>query len=424
MYLRGRRRDVPRIQSQYQRDKGMSGQSRRCFKSSISKMFEGRAKVEWKAGKLEQLIAKLPTLTAPEEKDELIVYMAATNEAPRLKRSGSELHINGKIGFGTGTCQQAYKKILPNTPNYSDHGPTHKASIIKTESCRKAKKWSIELGEYAIHYRPRVSVKGKILADFIIERLEEDSPDTPMEVEEEFSEPWILFTEGSSCADGYGGGLILTNSEGAEFTYDLRFRFETTNNEAEYEALIAGLRIAEEMGVKNLQANVDSRLVANQVNGTYVAKEADMIRYLEKVRTLTNGFRMFSIKQVPRSENKKADALSKITSTSFAHLSKQVLVEELKEKSINELEVLAIVEEEGGYIDDPNLYEYLTEETPLRQRHKICSGQSFANLILLAYYAQGCKGIDKGMPRLPGSPTYPKKSAAKANPNNVPMAIL
>ncbi|GJZ77988.1 reverse transcriptase domain-containing protein [Tanacetum coccineum] len=116
------------------------------------------------------------------------------------------------------------------------------------------------------------------------------------------------------------------------------------------------------MGVKNLQANVDSRLVVNQVNGTYIAKEADMIRYLEKVRTLTNGFRMFSIKQVPRSENKKADALSKITSTSFAHLSKQVLVEELREKSINELEVLAAVEEEGD-TRMTLIYEYLTEET-------------------------------------------------------------
>ncbi|GKG55041.1 reverse transcriptase domain-containing protein, partial [Tanacetum coccineum] len=58
-----------------------------------------------------------------------------------------------------------------------------------------------------------------------------------------------------------------------EFTYALRFRFDATNNEAEYEALIYGLKITEQMGVKNLQENVDSRLVANQVNGTYVAKE-------------------------------------------------------------------------------------------------------------------------------------------------------
>ncbi|GKB34756.1 reverse transcriptase domain-containing protein [Tanacetum coccineum] len=64
-------------------------------------------------------------------------------------------------------------------------------------------------------------------------------------------------------ANGFGAGLILTNPEGMEFTYALRFRFDATNNEAEYEALIAGLRIAKQMDVKNLQANVDSRLVAN-----------------------------------------------------------------------------------------------------------------------------------------------------------------
>ncbi|GKE00714.1 reverse transcriptase domain-containing protein [Tanacetum coccineum] len=154
----------------------------------------------------------------------------------------------------------------------------------------------------------------------------------------ELPEPLILFTDGSSCIDGSRAGLILTNPEGVEFTYAMRFRFEATNNEAEYEALIAGLRIAEQMGVKNLQANADSRLVANQVNGSYVAKES-----------------------VPWSENKKTDALSKIASTSFAHLSKQVLVEELKEKSIHKNEVIAIVEEEGQTWMTP-ICEYLTKE--------------------------------------------------------------
>ncbi|GKC58513.1 reverse transcriptase domain-containing protein [Tanacetum coccineum] len=96
----------------------------------------------------------------------------------------------------------------------------------------------------------------------------------------------------------------------------------------------------------------------------YVAKEVDMIRYLEKVRTLTSSFKAFLIRQVPRSENKKADALSKIASTSFAHLSKQVLVEELKEKSIGEVEILAVVEEEGDTWITP-IFEYLTEETLL-----------------------------------------------------------
>ncbi|GJW99749.1 reverse transcriptase domain-containing protein [Tanacetum coccineum] len=105
-------------------------------------------------------------------------------------------------------------------------------------------------------------------------------------------------------------------------------RFEATNNEAEYEALIAGLRIAKQMGVKNLQAHVDSKLVANQVNDSYIAKESGMVQYLNKVKTLAKSFKNFH--------------------QSFAHLSKQVLVEELKEKSINEKEILDVVEEEGN----------------------------------------------------------------------------
>ncbi|GJW79915.1 reverse transcriptase domain-containing protein [Tanacetum coccineum] len=217
-------------------------------------------------------------------------------------------------------------------------------------------------GKLASLNRPRVPVKGRILVDFIVERPKEDSLDTSMEKEEKLPEPWILFTNGSSCTDGSGVGLILTNPKGMEFTYALRFRFDATNNEAEYEALIVGLRIAEQMGAKNLQANVDSRLVANQVNGTYVAKEADMVRYLKKVKAMTGGFKAFTIKQIPRSENKKAYALSKIASTSFAHLSKQVLVEELKEKSISKVEVLTVVEEEGDTWMTP-IYKYLAEET-------------------------------------------------------------
>nr|GEY27972.1 reverse transcriptase domain-containing protein [Tanacetum cinerariifolium] len=189
--------------------------------------------------------------------------------------------------------------------------------LSRPEVAGRLQKWNIELGEYAIHYRPRVSVKGQILAIFIVERQEEDSPDTLMTEEAKLPEPWVLFTDRSSCTDGSGAGLILINPEGVEFTYALRFGFDATNNKAEYKDLITGLKIAKQMGVKNLKENVDSR------------------------------FKAFSIKQVPRSENKKANAFSKIASTSFAHLSKQVLVEELKDNSISTMEVLAVVEEEG-----------------------------------------------------------------------------
>ncbi|GJZ09599.1 reverse transcriptase domain-containing protein [Tanacetum coccineum] len=176
----------------------------------------------------------------------------------------------------------------------------------------------------------------------------EKSDDAPTDtfVKEIPKEEWTLFTDGSSCTNGSGAGLILTSPEGTEFTYALRFQFTASNNKAEYEALIVGLRIAAQIGVRHIQANVESKLVANQVLGAYVAKEENMVKYLEKTNSLVSGFDSFSISHVSRSKNKKADALSKIASTSFAHLSKQVLVEILNEKSINGKEVATVVEEE------------------------------------------------------------------------------
>ncbi|GKC65299.1 reverse transcriptase domain-containing protein [Tanacetum coccineum] len=106
------------------------------------------------------------------------------------------------------------------------------------------------LGEHNITYRPRTSVKGHILADFLVEKPDESPSDTL--VVETPQEPLTLFTDGLSCIDGSGTGLILTSPEGTEFTYALKIQFTASNNEAEYEALIDGLRIAAQMGVRNV----------------------------------------------------------------------------------------------------------------------------------------------------------------------------
>ncbi|GKA72189.1 reverse transcriptase domain-containing protein [Tanacetum coccineum] len=338
---------------------------------------------------MKEHIAKLPMLTAPEEQEELIVYLAASKEAvsavlmtEREARQmpiyfvsralrGPEVNYTSmeKLVLALVHASKRLRRYFQAHPIIVITDQPIKNILSNPEVAGRMQKWSIQLGEFGIHYRPRVSVKGQVLADFIVERPEEEGQDDSAKEEEPLPAQWTLFTDGSSCVDGCGAGVILTDPEGVEFTYALRFQFEATNNEAEYEALIAGLRIAEKIGVQSLQVNVDSKLVANQVNGTYIAKETDMIKYLEKVKTLASTFRAFSIKQVPRSKNKKADALSKIASTSFAHLSKQVLVEELKEKSVNESEVLAVVEEEWESWMTP-IHEYLMDETLPAERKK------------------------------------------------------
>nr|GEU80968.1 reverse transcriptase domain-containing protein [Tanacetum cinerariifolium] len=271
---------------------------------------------------LKQHLSELPLLVAPKPQEELIMYLSATYGA-----------VSTVLMTERGTTQTPIyfisRALQGPELNYS---PMEKLVLSLVFAAKRLR-------------RPRTSVKGQILADFLIEMPGDVSQAAPAVVTQE--EPWTLFTDGSSYVDGSGARLILTNLEGVEFTYALRFQFAASNNEVEYEALVAGLRIATQIGVKNVQVNVDFKLVANQVLGAYVAKEDNMIKYLEIVKGLVSGFNTLSISQVPRSKNKKADALSKNASTSFSHLSKQVLVEVLENKSIKEKEVATIIEEDG-----------------------------------------------------------------------------
>nr|GEV22327.1 hypothetical protein [Tanacetum cinerariifolium] len=134
---------------------------------------------------------------------------------------------------------------------------------------------------------------------------------------------------------------------GREYTYALMFEFETTNNEAGYEALLAGLQITEEMKIEDLYIFVDSQLVANQVKGIFEARQPVIKQYLEKTREILKSFKSYSMEHVKQDQNKKADALSKLASMTFSNFVKEVLVEVLHEKSIVGKKVMDIIKEEG-----------------------------------------------------------------------------
>ncbi|XP_071709308.1 uncharacterized protein [Rutidosis leptorrhynchoides] len=114
-------------------------------------------------------------------------------------------------------------------------------------------------------------------------------------------ELWELYTDGASISNGASAGLILTGPHQEEHTYVLRFNFKVTNNEAKYEALLAGMRIARELGVRKLQAYVDSQSVSNQIYGTFDANDKSMQSYLALVHSLADTFIYFNISQIPRS---------------------------------------------------------------------------------------------------------------------------
>nr|KAJ0187504.1 hypothetical protein LSAT_V11C900490490 [Lactuca sativa] len=148
-------------------------------------------------------------------------------------------------------------------------------------------------------------------------------------------ELWKLYTNGTASKEGSGIGLILQSPNGKEITYVFRFNFQVSNNEAEYQALLAGLRLAKEVCAKKLAALSDSVLMINQINGTYEDKDPRMQKYLDAVHSLTNTFKSFSIKQISQGKNGREDTLSKLASTSYDHLTKKVLVEVLPERSID-----------------------------------------------------------------------------------------
>ena len=103
-------------------------------------------------------------------------------------------------------------------------------------------KWAIELSEFDIRYKPRTAVKGQILADFIMEFTSaEPTEATPLMPD---LPTWRLSVDGAANAQGSDAGLILTSPDRIDMEYALRFDFQASNNEAEYEAVIAGLNLA------------------------------------------------------------------------------------------------------------------------------------------------------------------------------------
>ncbi|GKA37340.1 reverse transcriptase domain-containing protein [Tanacetum coccineum] len=283
---------------------------------------------------MKKLIIELPTLTTPDLKEMLYVYLVVSKNAVSgvlvADRKGKKMPIR---------YFEAHPiKVITDQPI--------KKILNKPEVSGKLAKYAVELGAYNITYVPRNAIKGQVLADFINEvpvgtkHLEICSL-----ADEESLEEWTLYMDRASSSKGVGVGLILINPTGTEYTYAIRLNFLSTNNEVEYEALLAGLRIAKKMKVRALKVKVDSKLVACQLNGEFVASSEGMKKYLTNAKEYVAPFKRFLIENIPRNQNQKADVLSKLASVAFNHLTKEVLVEFLNTKSVDVQKVNTIVEE-------------------------------------------------------------------------------
>ena len=97
-------------------------------------------------------------------------------------------------------------------------------------------------------------------------------------------ERWTVQTNGSAMSKVGGAGVVLKPPKGETLRYVVRLQFTTTNNEAEYEALLIGLSLAKALRARNLIVQVDSQLIIGQVKGDYEAKEERMQKYLKIIQ--------------------------------------------------------------------------------------------------------------------------------------------
>ena len=212
-----------------------------------------------------------------------------------------------------------------------------KQILHKPKTSGRVIKWAIELSEFDIRYKPRTVVKGWVLVDYIMEFTPSNPSTKPTETTQLASDLpiWGLSVDRAANSQGSGAGLILTSSDGIDVEYVLRLEFQASNNEAEYEAVIAGLNLAHSMEADQLKVCSDSQLVVKQIEDSYEARGEKIILCLKKVRELFKTFIRVQVRHVPRAENSRADALAKLTTASREDLDRLVPVEHLPEPSVN-----------------------------------------------------------------------------------------
>ncbi|KAJ9546930.1 hypothetical protein OSB04_019473 [Centaurea solstitialis] len=256
---------------------------------------------------LKQYMVSLLLLTKPVEGESLQLYLAVSNNATSavLVREEDQqqrpIYYVSKSFLDVETRYTSMEKLLLGLMTAAEklrhYFESHHIIVVtnyplktvlrKPELTGCLAKWSIYLSGFDIEFKPKTVIKSQALADFVAEfspGLEPTTCDEIVTIQD--NQSWSLYVEGSSNIRGAGLGVVLKSLQGGNMVYSVRCEFKATNNEAEYEALIAGLDIAHKLGAK----------------------------HLDVVKQRIARFDHFSIEQIPRDQNTQADALANLGS--------------------------------------------------------------------------------------------------------------
>uniref|UniRef100_A0A2N9IJS0 Uncharacterized protein n=1 Tax=Fagus sylvatica TaxID=28930 RepID=A0A2N9IJS0_FAGSY len=273
-----------------------------------------------------------PCLSIPSPGEPLYLYLAVSEHAVSavLVRETSE--YQRPIFFISKTMTEAESRYLPlekvalaliraakKLPQYFQATTVTvltdlplKALLQCSDFSGRITRWGVQLGSLGVEYKPRTSIKGQVLADFVAEFQGKDSG---------------------------GAGVVLISPEGLIIEQAVRLNFWASNNEAEYEAFLIGLKYARRLGADRLRVFCDSQLVVNQISGEYQARDERMALYLSAVKNSMSKFEVIQVEQIGREYNHHADILAKLATAKETDLERTVIVEVLNSPSPHNVEV-------------------------------------------------------------------------------------
>ncbi|RDY05175.1 Retrovirus-related Pol polyprotein from transposon 17.6, partial [Mucuna pruriens] len=307
--------------------------------------------------RLKTLMATPSVLTRPRPGTPLCLYISISDNAVSsvlVQEEGGEqkpVYFTSRVLQGPERRYQkiekaalavvvASRRLRPYFQSYSIIVRTDlpiKQVLRKPDLAGRMVAWSIQLSEFDISFEGRGHIRAQVLADFVNELSPKDRPT-------EGDGEWYLSVDGSTNQAGSGAGVILEGPGGILVEQSLHFNFKASNNQAEYEALLAGMRLARELEAKILTAKSDSRLVTGQVNDEYQTRDPQLCKYRERAVKLATYFEKFKLVHVPREQNERADLLAKLASTQRRGQLRSVIHENVESPTINEEEVCSVEE--------------------------------------------------------------------------------
>ena len=309
-----------------------------CFTDRLKPFFttlRGASRAEWNKEcdrafvAIKQYLTEPPILVSPGHGDTLYLYLAASEiavsaalfkecEDAKLRpvffvsKSLTDAetrytHLE-QAALALRTASQKLRPYFQAHPAVVLTDLPLRGTIHKPDLSGRMARWAMELSEYGIQYKPRLSKKGQVLADFLAELPQ---PNTRPNSEGW----WTLCVDGASRQSGAGIGLQLTSPVGERIKKAVRLGFDASNNESEYEALIAEIELALAVGADNLLIRSDSQLVVGQVNAEIESREPRMVKYASLIKQRLSTLSAWKLEHVPKDRNKRADALAVVAAS-------------------------------------------------------------------------------------------------------------